>query len=54
MPFYDYVCKDCQEHFSKILTINEHSRGDVQCPKCGSAKVEQVPSSFFAVTARKS
>jgi putative FmdB family regulatory protein len=54
MPFYDYACKDCQERFSKILTLNEYNRGDVKCPKCGSGNVEQVPSSFFAVTSRKS
>lgn len=54
MPQYDFECHDCKEHFSKILTLSEYNRGDVKCPKCGSNKVEQVPSSFFAVTSRKS
>lgn len=54
MPFYDYACLDCKEHFSKILTLAEYSRGEVKCPKCGSPRVEQVPSTFFAVTSKKS
>ncbi len=54
MPFYDYACLDCKEHFSKVLTLSEHNRGGVTCPKCGSAKVEQLPSTFSAVTSKKS
>ena len=54
MPHYDYACGDCKERFSKIMTLSEHERGDVKCPKCSSAKVEQVPSHFSAVTSRKS
>ena len=54
MPFYDYRCLDCQEQFSKILTLREYNKQDVKCPKCGSSKVEQVPSHFNTVTARKS
>lgn len=54
MPFYDYECRDCKERFSKILTLTEYNRGDVKCPKCGSAKVQQLLSTFYAVTSRKS
>ncbi len=54
MPFYDYVCKACHKHFEKIMTLSEYDRGKVKCPKCGSSKVEQVPSQFYAVTTRKS
>ena len=54
MPHYDYRCRDCKKRFSKILTLSEYGRGKVKCPKCGSRKVEQVLSSFFAVTSKKS
>ncbi len=54
MPFYDYRCRECKKEFSKILTLSEYEKGGIKCPKCGSKKVEQVLSSFFAVTARKS
>jgi len=54
MPVYDYACRDCKEAFTKVLTIREYEQGGQKCPKCGSANIEQVPSSFFAVTAKKS
>ena len=41
MPVYDYVCKDCQKSFELILTLGEHDKGDILCPKCGSKNVEQ-------------
>jgi putative FmdB family regulatory protein len=54
MPLYDYVCKACHKSFEVALTLHEHERGMVKCPKCGSKKVEQEPATFFAVTSRKS
>ena len=54
MPFYDYQCLKCKKKFSKILTISEHEKGNVKCPKCDSKKVEQLWSAFSAVTSRKS
>ena len=26
MPVYDYVCKDCNKTFEKIITLTEHER----------------------------
>ena len=54
MPVYDYVCKDCQKSFELILTLGEHDKGDIPCPKCGSKNVEQAAVAFFAVTSKKS
>jgi putative FmdB family regulatory protein len=54
MPNYEYHCASCEKSFSKVLTINEHDRGTVKCPYCGSEKVEQTYSAFFAVTSKKS
>jgi putative FmdB family regulatory protein len=54
MPLYEYVCHDCQAEFSRVLTLSEYERGDVECPKCKSKNVEQKPASFFAVTSKKS
>ncbi len=54
MPVYEYLCKECHKHFEKILTLDEHERGKIICPRCGSKKVEQEPAAFFAVTSRKS
>ena len=54
MPVYDYVCKDCNKTFEKIITLTEHEKEPVSCPRCASKNVEQEASAFFAVTASKS
>lgn len=54
MPLYDYVCKACHKSFEVALTLQEHEKEMVKCPKCGSKKVEQEPATFFALTSRKS
>jgi len=54
MPQYDYFCQDCQQTFTEYLTLIEHDKSQIACPKCGSKKVEQRPAAFYAVTSRKS
>lgn len=54
MPIYEYLCADCGHEFSRSESVSQHGRGRVTCPKCKSAKVEQVFSAFFAKTTRKS
>lgn len=54
MPLYEYHCKECDKVFSLRLHIKEHEKKRPKCPKCGSRKLAQVYSSFFAKTAKKS
>jgi putative FmdB family regulatory protein len=54
MPSYEYICKQCNKTFSRILTLAEYEKGGVTCPLCKSKKVEQKAAAFFAVTAKKS
>jgi putative FmdB family regulatory protein len=54
MPLYEYRCQECKKEFSRVLTLKEYERGDVECPGCKSKKVEQKPATFFAVTSKKS
>ncbi len=54
MPTYEYLCKKCNEKFSVFMTISEHDKKKVRCPKCKSTQVEQQVFSFFAVTSKKS
>lgn len=54
MPLYEYTCKDCKKEFSKIMTLAEYNRGDIECPQCKGKNLEQKPASFFAVTSKKS
>jgi putative FmdB family regulatory protein len=54
VPTYDYLCEKCRKSFSALLTMKEHEAKKVTCPKCGSRRVKQKISCFYAVTSRKS
>ena len=54
MPLYEYVCRDCGEVFALRLHIDEHEQTQPECSKCSSSELDQLYSSFFAKTAKKS
>ena len=54
MPAYDYRCRKCGKKFSLTMTIAEHGKKRIRCPKCGSLRVGQLFSGFFPVTSKKS
>jgi putative FmdB family regulatory protein len=54
VPHYEYLCSACNKKFSIVLTLAEHEKGQVKCPKCGSTKVEQQWAAFYATTSKKS
>jgi putative FmdB family regulatory protein len=54
MPMYDYKCLDCGKESLIVVTLKEHERGEVQCPACGSKKLQQLFSPFIAHTTKKS
>jgi putative FmdB family regulatory protein len=54
MPHYEFFCNACKKTFSRVLTIAEHGKEKLACPKCGSKNVEQRWSAFYAVTSKKS
>ena len=54
MPTYEYECRDCKKKFTLILSITEHGKTSVSCPKCKSKKIKQSISLFTTKTSRKS
>lgn len=54
MPYYDYLCLSCNKKFSVKMTIKERDSSKAKCPDCGSEKVEQQWSNFYAITSKKS
>ena len=54
MPLYEYFCKNCDENFTVTMTIAEHEKKNVKCPKCKGKKVVPQFRSFYAKTSRKS
>ena len=43
MPIYEYVCKDCHNHFEKLVS-SANSTETIKCPECGSLKVKKTIS----------
>ncbi len=41
MPFYDYVCLDCNHRFDVFLTYAEYGARPVACPRCKSRRVRR-------------
>ncbi|HMK31670.1 MAG TPA: zinc ribbon domain-containing protein [Terriglobales bacterium] len=54
MPVYEYFCEACKKEFEKTLTLSEHDKNKITCPKCGSNRVHQMAAAFTAVTSKKS
>ena len=54
MPRYQYRCQDCKKEFERPEHMREHEEAHPTCPECGGDRVEQVFTSFFAKTSRKS
>jgi putative FmdB family regulatory protein len=54
MPTYEYRCEKCNRKFALVMSISEHDRRRPKCPKCGSGRVTQMISAFFAQTGKKS
>lgn len=54
MPTYDYHCDKCKKDFSLVMSMSDHAKGKVRCPKCKSTKVTQQITAFTAITSSKS
>lgn len=54
MPQYDFTCDQCKKEFTLNMSISDHDKRKVECPKCKSKKVIQQVSSFQTKTSKKS
>ena len=54
MPLYEYECKKCGREFTLTMTVEEHQKKKVRCPKCKSKSVKHLIASVFVTTSRKS
>jgi putative FmdB family regulatory protein len=53
MPEYEFECKMCGHQFSRVMTIDQHDKEKVRCPKCDSKDVKHVIEASFVTTDRK-
>ena len=54
MPVYEYYCDKCEREVTLTLSISEHDKAQIQCPKCSSKALRPLVSTFFSQTSRKS
>jgi len=54
MPRYEFLCETCKKPFELTMTISEHGKMKVKCPKCKGTKVAAQLSGFMAQTKKKS
>lgn len=54
MPTYEFECKNCKKSFTLSETISEHDRHVEKCPHCNSKEVQQLISTVYAKTSKKS
>lgn len=54
MPTYEFLCLQCNQEFTQVMSISEFEKGKVTCPHCHSENVKQQMSVFNPKTSRKS
>ena len=54
MPVYEYHCDKCDREVTLTLTISEHEKRKIECPKCGSKALRPLLSAFMSQTSKKS
>ncbi len=54
MPTYEYECRKCGREFSLVMSMEDHEKKKVRCPKCESKDVKHLIESVFVTTSRKS
>ncbi|HHW29656.1 MAG TPA: zinc ribbon domain-containing protein [Syntrophomonadaceae bacterium] len=47
MPIYEYLCQNCNEKFTVV--VSWWKRKQVKCPKCGSSDIKQLFSNFGTI-----
>jgi len=54
MPVYEYYCDKCEREVTITLSIREHDKGSIKCPKCGGKALRPLLSAFMSQTSKKS
>jgi putative FmdB family regulatory protein len=47
MPIFEYKCAECGTRFEKLVR-RESDEASMECPQCGTAKVDKELSTFAA------
>ena len=50
MPVYEYECRGCGQRFTEMMSIDDHEKRKLQCPRCKSQSTEALVESYVATT----
>lgn len=53
MPLYEYVCKDCGQHFDALRSIKD-ADSPIQCRNCHGENITRAVSVFYAASEGRS
>jgi len=56
VPLYDFRCRACRHTFEALVRVNQEGSGFLppsECPSCGAADLERLPSVFAATSPEK-
>ena len=51
MPIYEFKCYNCGKNFEKLIFKREEEK-EINCPYCGSKKIEKLLTSFSSVKSK--
>jgi len=51
---YEYYCDKCEREVTLTMSIREHEKGPIKCPKCGGKALRPLLSAFMSQTSKKS
>ncbi len=54
MPTYDFECRKCGHQFTQVMSMEEHDKKKVRCPKCKSEDLKHLVEPVYVTTSRKS
>jgi putative FmdB family regulatory protein len=53
MPLYEYVCKDCGNHFDALRSMKDADK-PIECRSCHGSETKRAMSVFFAASEGRS
>ena len=53
MSVYEYQCDKCDREVTLTLSIREHEKGKIKCPKCGAESLRSLLGAFMSQTSKK-
>jgi len=54
MPVYEYECRGCRQRFTESMSIDDHEKRKLRCPRCKSQDTDALIEAPYVATTKKS